>query len=169
MKKIVFLLCLTFLVFACKSGGNASSEKPPKASASNAVKLDTKSEKNLNGSWKVVKVEYPGSGYLKVSAFNIADPKCFEGSVWTFVQNNNTGSIVMNQSGCPVLNTAIKWQVSKEGKFGMKFIDEGVKAKYKTQGYWLEFQNASEGSFELVDVIDVGGQTKNVTYYFTRN
>lgn len=171
MKKIGLLVCFLALAVACKSG-SSSTEKPAKpatASASNAVKLDTKAEKNLNGNWKIVRADFPGSGYIKVNAFGIADPKCFEGSTWTFVQSNNTGTVTLNQSGCPAFTSAMKWQVSKEGQFGLKFTDEGVKAKYQTQGYWLKFQNATENSFELTDVIDVAGQKKNVTYYFQRN
>lgn len=171
MKRIGLLVCFLALVVSCKSG-SSSAEKPPKpasTSASNAVKLDTKAEKNLNGNWKIVKVDFPGSGYIKVNAFGIADPKCFEGSTWTFVQNNNTGTVTLNQSGCPSFTSAIKWQVSKEGQFGLKFISEGTKAKNQTQGYYSKFQNATEQSFELADVIDVAGQKKNVTYYFQRN
>ena len=169
MKKVGLLVCFLALTVACKSGKTAA-EKPATATASNAVKLDTKAEKNLNGNWKIVRADYPGSGYIKINAFGVADPKCFEGSAWTFVQSNNTGTVTLNnQSGCPAFTSAMKWQVSTEGQFGLKFTQEGTKAKYQTQGFWMKFQNATENTFELTEVVDVAGTKKNVTYYFQRN
>jgi hypothetical protein len=43
----------------------------------------------MKGNWVISSVSYPGSEYIKVNSFQIADSQCFEGSTWKLVSNNN--------------------------------------------------------------------------------
>lgn len=129
--------------------------------------LDTKSQTGLKGNWSITNVSYPGSDYIKVTSFDIADSKCFVGSSWNFVSNNNKGTMSLENAGCPSFSSPIVWTVTKEGAFTLK-ITEGEKAKRVTQGYNLKMRNQSETSFQLVDNVSVGGKTVEVVYQFSK-
>jgi hypothetical protein len=150
MKKL-FSLCLMLVLFAsCGS-------------------LNQKSQVALKGNWVISSVSYPGSDYIKVTSFDIADSKCLEGSSWNFISSNNKGSLTLNSmvAGCPTFSSPIVWTVTKEGQFTLKITD-GQKAKRVTEGYILTMQNQTENSFQLVDNVEVGGKTVAVTYNFSK-
>lgn len=152
MKKIATLGLIAFFAISCKPT------------------MDTKSQVGLKGNWTVTQVSHVGGEFVKIQAFNIGDAKCFEGSQWKFVSNNNSGVIALSGGGgCPVFENNIKWTVSPTGDFNFKFIDEGVKAKHVTSGYTLKVRNQSENAFQLVDKVYTGGQSYDVVYQFNRN
>ena len=66
MKKIITLSFIAFLVWSCKT------------SSVTATKLDNKTEVAIKGDWVITSVDYPGSNYIKVSSFQIADSKCWK-------------------------------------------------------------------------------------------
>lgn len=148
MKRILFL-CL-FAVIAASCGS-----------------LDQKSQMGLKGNWTISNVMYPGSEYIKVNSFDIADSKCFEGSSWNFISNNNKGQMSINKAGCPSFSSPIVWTVTKNGDFTLK-ITEGDKAKRVSQGYYLKMRNQTESSFQLVDNVNVGGNNVEVVYQFQK-
>lgn len=148
MKKLVSLCMLLLLLASCGS-------------------IDHKSQTGLKGDWTISSVTYPGSDYIKVTSFDVADSQCFVGSSWNFVANNNKGTMSVAKSNCPSFTSPIVWTVTKTGDFTLK-ITEGQKAKRVTEGYFLKMQNQSESSFELVDNVTVGGKNVAVTYTFTK-
>lgn len=154
MKKIIFLILVTTFLVGCKSNP--------------ATKLDMKSEIALKGNWTVTKVVYPGSDYIKVTSFDIADSQCFVGSQWKFVSNNNTGEMKLNNSSCTSFDSKITWFINKEGNVVMKFLSEGIKAKHTVSGYVLKVANSTANSFQLIDEINVGNKPTEVVYQFSR-
>lgn len=148
MKKVLFLCMCVIALASCSS-------------------LDQKSQVGIKGNWTISSVSYPGSDYIKVTSFDVADSQCFVGSSWTFVSNNNSGTMSLNNSGCPSFSSPIKWTVTKDGAFTLK-ITEGEKAKRVTQGYYLQLRNQTESSFQLVDNVNVGGKTVDVVYQFQK-
>ncbi|MBC7641657.1 MAG: lipocalin family protein [Flavobacterium sp.] len=156
MKKIIFLFTAAIIIIACKSKSPVS------------TKLDNKSEVAIKGNWTISEVTYPGSDYIKVSSFDIADSKCFVGSTWKFISNNNKGNMALTKTDCPAFASNITWYNNKEGQFVMKMIDAGVKRKRVTQGVILSVANQTESSFQLIDRIDVGGKPIAVVYQFQR-
>jgi Lipocalin-like domain len=158
MKKIIVMFALSVFMFACKSPQSFTS-----------TKLDKKSEVGIKGNWTVSSVTYPGSEYIKVNSFDIADSKCFVGSTWKFVSNNNKGTMALSASGCPSFASDITWFINKEGQFVMKILAAGEKARKVREGYVLNLANQSESSFQLLDRIDVGGKITNVVYQFQKN
>lgn len=161
MKKIITLMILAILFSACKS---KSGTNTPVAS----TKLDRSSQVAIKGNWKITDVSYPGSEYIKVNSFQIADSKCFVESTWNFISNNNKGSMSLTKSDCPAFSSPIVWSINKDGMFVLKIVASGVKSKTVTQGYILKVVNQTETSFQLVDAISVGGQNKDVTYQFEK-
>lgn len=148
MKKLLSLCMLVILVASCGS-------------------LDQKSQMGLKGNWTISNVSYPGSDYIKVTSFDVADSKCFVGSSWSFVSNNNKGTMNVSGADCPSFSSPIVWTVTKAGTFNFK-ITEGEKAKRVTEGYTLTIRNQTESSFQLVDNVSVGGKNVEVVYSFTK-
>jgi hypothetical protein len=157
MKKSVILLLLMVFFVGCK----------PKQTVTN-TKLDTKSEVAIKGNWTVTSVTYPGSEYIKVNSFDLADSKCFVGSTWKFISNNNKGEMALTNASCTAFSSPITCYINKDGNFVMKIIND-TKAKKVLEGYILTIANSTENSFQLMDKVNVGGQFVNVTYQFNRN
>jgi hypothetical protein len=149
MKKFLFLSMFVMVLASCGS-------------------LDTKSQTGLKGNWTISSVTYPGSDVIKVTSFDVADSKCFVGSSWNFIPNNNKGTMTVNGTAtCPSFTSPIVWTVTKEGAFTLK-ITEGEKAKRVSEGYFLQMRNQSENSFQLVDNVSVGGKNVEVVYQFNK-
>ena len=157
MKKSIMLIILICGFVACKPQQSLTS-----------TKLDNKSEVAIKGNWIIVSVSYPGSDYIKMTSFDIADSKCFVGSTWRFISNDNKGTMALAASNCPSFSSPITWYITKEGNFVMK-ITNGTKAKKVVEGYILTVANQTESSFQLIDKVNVGGQLVNAVYQFQRN
>ena len=167
MKKTITIMVLAILFFACKSKSGTTAT-PVKNEPVASTKLDKSSQVSIKGNWVITNITYPGSDYIKVNSFQIADSKCFVGSTWNFISNNNKGSMSLTKSDCPAFSSPIVWSINKEGVFVLKIVEAGVKSKTVTQGYLLRVANQTETSFQLIDVINVGGQNKEVTYQFEK-
>ena len=155
MKKVLLtgILGTTFLV-------SCSTAKQAQASRDDFYKL--------KGNWEVTSVDYE-KGY-KIKPFDEgADAKCFVGSQWNLIPNNNTGSYSLSGGGdCPTVTRAIKFDVNSEKQFSFKVIDAGIKAKNVTAGYVLDFQNQTPTSFTLVQNVPFEGKILKVYYNFTK-
>lgn len=157
MKKIILLCALSVMMFACKS------------TSATSTNIDTKAQVAMKGNWVVSSVTYPGSQYIKVNSFEIADSQCFVGSTWKFVSNNNTGTMAISKPGCTSFTSPITWFVNKDKQFVLKVLDAGLKARKVKEGYILMVANQTPTSFQLVDKIDVGGKMTDVVYQFQKN
>jgi hypothetical protein len=167
MKKTIALMLVAVLLFACKSTSSTAST-PVKSEPVANTKLDKSSQVGIKGDWKITSVSYPGSDYIVVNSFQIADSKCFVGSTWHFISNNNKGNMALTKAGCSAFSSPIVWSVNKDGQFVLKVLNAGEKAKKVRDGYLLRVANQSETSFQLVDNINVGGQNKDIVYQFEK-
>lgn len=167
MKKNILICIVALSLFACKSGSNTATTPEPVSNAP-MTKLDKTSQVAIKGDWQISNVSYPGSEYIKVNSFNIADSKCFIGSTWKFISNNNKGTMTLNSPNCTAFTSSITWYVNKEGQFVLKVLDEGLKSKKVKTGFVLEVRNQSETSFELIDKISVGNKPTDVVYTFQK-
>lgn len=157
MKKTLFFIIFLATLVGCKSTSVVN------------TKLDNKTEKMLKGNWTITAVNFPGSDYLKVNSFNLGDSKCFIGSDWSFISNNNKGQMSLNtaDTSCKEFSSPITWYINKNGEFVLKIINNH-KAKNVNNGFVLNINKVTATSFNLVDKINVAGQTKNITYTFQR-
>jgi CRISPR/Cas system CMR-associated protein Cmr1 (group 7 of RAMP superfamily) len=153
MRKLSYLFLLIFIV-ACKTN--------------TATKLDNKTERVIKGKWQISSVNFIGSEYFKINAFDLADVKCFENSTWNFVSNNNTGDFTLSNTSCTGYRSKITWFINKEGNFVMKILDDGIKSKRVKEGYVLRVANVSDNSFQLIDKAQVGNNTADVVYQFVK-
>jgi curli biogenesis system outer membrane secretion channel CsgG len=156
-KSILTLLSLMLfsIVIGCKS----------KSATNN--KLDNKVERSIKGNWKISNVLFAASDYMKVTSFDLADSKCFIGSEWKLVSNNNKGTLSLNNASCTSYSTPITWFINKEGQFVMKILDE-AKAKKVKSGYVLNIANVTEYSFQLIDKVNIAGKMTDVVYQFEK-
>ncbi|WP_432673141.1 hypothetical protein [Flavobacterium sp. SM2513] len=156
MRKLLLLSALAIFFASCKS-----------ASVTNTA-VDNKTERMMKGDWVISSVTYPGSEYIKVQSFNLADSKCFEGSTWKLVSNNNKGEMSLTKADCMSFSSPISWFVNKDGQFVLKVLNAGEKAKKVRDGYILNMGVQTETSFQLIDKINVGGNMTNVVYQFEK-
>jgi hypothetical protein len=156
MRKIIFLTAIALVLFSCKS-----------ASVTN-TKLDGAAQIAMKGNWVISSVTYPGSEYIKVNSFQLADSQCFVGSTWKFVSNNNKGNMELTKSSCASFSSPITWFVNKNGEFVLKVLNADIKAKKVREGYVLYVANQTETSFQLVDKGNVEGKTIDVVYQFQK-
>ena len=160
MNKCLLILSLMVVLFAYKS-----SAKTFKLSS----KSDRTIQSGIKGNWQITQVSYPASDYIMVNSFQIADSKCFVGSTWNFIPDNNKGSLRLKQSvKCSSFSSPIVWSIDKNGKFGLEIIEVEVKSKKVMLGYLLNITNKTDTSFQLVDINNVGGQDKEITYQFEK-
>lgn len=157
MKKCIAFVLITLAFIGCK----------PKEQVV-GTKLDNKVERGVKGNWMIASVTYPGSDYIKMTSFDIADSKCFIGSEWKFVSNNNKGTMMLNNANCTGFSSDITWYINKDGNFVMKILNE-TKSRKMADGYILKVENQTDNSFQLVDKVNVGGKMINVVYLFQRN
>ena len=157
MKKIILLFGLAIIAFSCKS------------TSATSTKLDRKSQVNIKGDWTITSITYPNQEYIKINSFSLADSQCFIGSSWKFVSNNNKGNMNISKAECPSFTSPITWFINKEGKFVMKVLNAGEKARRLRDGYVLSVANQTETTFQLVDRISVGNKQEDVVYQFTKN
>jgi|SRR5690606_5872520 hypothetical protein len=150
MKKVLAIGILSLAMFSCKTSTNTKNDVPTQI--------------KLKGEWTLTNVNYP-SGY-KVTSFNVADAKCFEGSQWKFVSNNNSGTVTLNNnsSNCPQYNSKIIWNIKQDTSFNLKFIGDD-KAKHVTTGYNLTVANITDNNFELID----NSTETTIVYSFVKN
>lgn len=157
MKKLILLSALSLMFFSCKSTSSITNNK-----------VDNKSQVAIKGNWTLTSVTYPGSEYIKVNSFQIADSNCFEGSTWKFISNNDSGEMALTKTNCTSFSSPIKWFVNKDGQFILKILSAGEKAKKVRDGYILTLAAQTQDSFQLIDKINVGGKITDVVYEFKR-
>ena len=122
MKKIIYLL-LAFVVISCGSTSSSTG-------TGEAAKAEKPSKKTLKGTWEVTNIRFVGDkGLYKAFLFDVADSKCFMGSKWVFISNNNTGKFTLpGGSQCEAGTNRIVWDFydTNDGKysFQFKFVDE---------------------------------------------
>lgn len=153
MRKLLPVL-MVFALLGCKSNPS--------------TKLDNRTEASMRGNWTITSVNFPGMEVLRVQSFHLADSQCLVGSQWRLVSNNNTGSMTLNNSGCPSFSSNITWKVNREGNFVFKILDDN-RARTVKSGYVLQVANITDSGFQLIDRVNIGGQMTNITYQFQKN
>lgn len=164
MKKILFICMIATMLFACKSASTTASPEATPLS----TKLDRPTQVAIKGNWVLTNVSYAGSDYIKVTSFDLADSKCFIGSTWNFISNNNKGTMNLTAPSCTAFTSPIVWSINNQGLFVLKIVNPGTKSKNVRDGYLLKVAGLTDTSFQLIDNINVGGQSKDVTYQFQR-
>ncbi|HYQ59141.1 MAG TPA: hypothetical protein VEP89_17485 [Draconibacterium sp.] len=154
-QKFLLLALLTFLM-ACST-----------------TKQVRTSQKGLKGDWTLASITTAQGNIVAIKTlFDQASPDCFEGSQWSFVSNNNSGTYSFMDVACLNATHSIKWFMEEDGEdiyFLWKFIPDGVKPKDVTAGYKLKLLSESETEFVLVQDASFEGDIISIYYQFVRN
>lgn len=127
-------------------------------------------KKTLKGEWTLSKITYSKTGSYNVSLFEDASKECFEGSVWKFVSNNNTGTYTISGLDCK----------SGERKFVyvVESIDEATGLydfllkpdnNPNKKGYRLKLKQANDNFMQLQQTISVNGSPFIINMNFIKN
>lgn len=129
-----------------------------------SAKLIKEKEKSLEGEWTLTNVSYPNSsGFFDVTLFQTADAKCFETSVWRFINNNNRGTVDLFDTNCTTNSQNIVWSLEESNMQGYDYnvilkMAEEDKARKDKQGSKLQIKTLSET--EMVWDLNVQFQSK---------
>lgn len=156
MKQKFLLLTLVALLAACST-----------------TKQVRNSQKGLKGNWTLSSITTDQGNKVEIKElFNQASPDCFEGSEWSFVSNNNSGTYSFMDVACVNSTHSIKWFMEEDGSdiyFLWKFIPDGVKPKDVTAGYKLRLISESETEFVLAQDASFEGNIISIYYQFVKN
>jgi len=138
-----------------------------------STKVVRSSQKGLKGNWTLSSITTNQGNVVKIKElFDQASPDCFEGSHWSFVSNNNSGTYTFQDASCNAAANSIKWFMEENGdevNFLWKFIPEGTKAKDVKTGYKLKLVSQTETEFVLAQDAAFEGSMITIYYDFTRN
>jgi len=141
-------------------------------SACGTTKVVRSTQKGLKGNWVLSSITTSEGNLVDIKTlFNQASPQCFEGSTWSFVSNNNSGTYQFQNSGCDTSTHSIKWfmeEAENDVYFLWKFIPEGLKAKDVKAGYQLRLMYESETDLELEQEAAFEGEFIKIYYHFTK-
>lgn len=151
MKKIVLLGLAIILFTACKATYSRSAQN------------------ELKGTWTIASVSYSQND-VNVKALGLMDAKCFTNSQWNFIPNNQSGDFQSTtNASCPSQQLSFKWYITPDNQFGLKFLEEDVKAKKILSGYLFGISNQTENSFKLTQSASLDGKSIQIYYQFTKN
>lgn len=159
-------LCAVFLAFFAIS---CSPKTAPADGGSASI-----GKKGLNGSWILTDITFDGIPKgSKITIFDQAPYKCFIGSQWDFVSNNNKGSFTLTATdeGCATGNQPIIWSITQENGgnvFQFKKLFTGDKAKNVTTGYKVALTDVEATTMTWRAAVGFQGQTGYLVYTFQR-
>lgn len=132
---------------------------------------------NLNGTWTLNNVSIEGydstsSSNYKITLLDDVPLNCFNGSVWNLTNSGNGSyTIQSNDSLCQSGARQIYWSTpSSNGVnyFQVKRLQNGEKPKDVGEGYRMEITSATNNAFTLRAPANIGNQTANIIYSFSK-
>ena len=145
MKKLVYLFILS-IILSCSASKNVRTSK-----------------KVIKGSWVLNSVEYNTQNTLSVNLLNDASARCFEGSIWQFIPNNNTGTYSIQNKDCGVSTRNFIFtiqEVNKENGW-TDFLIKPTNRKGKSEtnkGFRLELVSQSETNMQWQQTVIVNNK-----------
>lgn len=158
MKKVIFLLLATVFVISCGPSKQA-----------------TEARKTFKGDWILNNIEYPNNtGNFNVTLFNDASASCFQGSLWSFVSNNNTGTYTVQGPNCTAGERYFTWAIDEENTvqgmfdFLLKPTDNNYKSTTGNQGFRLNLVSLTETSMTWEQTVTLEGKPFVIRMNFTK-
>ena len=131
------------------------------------------SKKVIKGDWTLRSITYSKIGKYNVTLLNDTSKDCFEGSTWSFIPNNNTGTYAINESSC---STGVRnfvftiHEVNAEtGLYDFLLKPSNEKNKSETnQGFRLKLATLSESDMQWQQTVSVDGNPFIINMNFTK-
>ncbi len=156
MRKLLSIFCIALLLVSC---GASKTAKP--------------SKQILKGNWTLNSITYNQAGTYNVTLLDDASKTCFEGSTWTFIPNNNTGTYNINGAGCTVGERNFVFTIQEVNKttglydFLLKPTNEKNKSA-TNEGFRLNLSSLSETDMQWTQTVSVEGNPFIINMNFTK-
>lgn len=142
------------------------------ASCGGTQNIQKQTERTVRGNWVVDDVTYSGNGQFESTLLQDVSAKCFEGSQWYFVANNNRGSYAIESLGCNTGTRNFIWVIpgSKdiiEGDLLLKPTGDNYSSDSDV-GFRLNVNNLTETSMTWSQSVLVEGKTVKVNMNFRK-
>lgn len=158
MKKMMFVLTAALLIASCGPS-----------------KVATEARKTFKGDWVLNNITYPqNTGNFDVTLFNDATAGCFEGSTWSFVSNNNTGTYETQGPTCTAGERFFRWSIDEENTpsgmfdFLLKPTDDNYKSTTGDQGFRLNLRSLSDTEMVWEQTVTLEGKPFVIRMNFTK-
>lgn len=159
MKKVLFLLTAVILIVSCGPSRQA-----------------TEARATFRGDWVLNSITYPNNpGDFNVTLFNEATASCFQGSMWSFVSNNNTGTYTLQGPNCTnpgerYFNWTIDEDSTPAGMFDflLKPTDERYRSTTGNQGFRINLVELSGTSMTWQQTVTLEGSPFMIRMNFTK-
>ncbi len=156
MKNLILLLTVSAFVFSCATPQTVRDSK-----------------KVMKGEWVLNSVTHNESGTYAISLFNDVSRDCFEGSVWRFIPNNNTGIYTIEGAGCTVGERNFIFTIQEIDAasgyydFLLKPTDERGKSE-TNQGFRVRLAQLSETTMTWEQTLQVDGKPFKLFMNFSK-
>lgn len=158
MKKILFLLIAALLVVSCGPSRTA-----------------TEARKTFRGDWILNSITYPNNtGNFNVTLFNDANASCFQGSMWSFISNNNTGTYTVQGPNCTAGERYFNWSIDEENTpdgmydFLLKPTDDNNRSTTGGQGFRINLVSLSDATMTWEQTVTLEGKPFVIRMDFTK-
>lgn len=131
------------------------------------------SKKVMKGEWVLNSVTHNESGTYAISLFSDVSSDCFEGSVWRFIPNNNTGIYTIEGAGCTVGERNFIFTIQEIDAasgyydFLLKPTDERGKSE-TNQGFRVRLAQLSETTMTWEQTLQVDGKPFKLFMNFSK-
>ncbi|MDO5978712.1 lipocalin family protein [Flavivirga spongiicola] len=131
------------------------------------------SKKVIKGNWVLNSITYSEKGTYNVNLLNDDSKDCFEGSLWQFVPNNNTGTYNISNVGCSSGARNFVFTIQEiDSQTGLyDFLLKPTNEKYKSdtnQGFRLNLTALSDVAMEWEQTVRVDGKPFTITMNFNK-
>ena len=118
-------------------------------------------------------VNYNTKHTLSVNLLNHDSAKCFEGGIWQFIPNNNTGTYTINAPGCTESVRHFIFTIqeidAQTGYYDFLLKPTNQKGKSETNtGYRLELTSINETNMQWHQTVLVNGKPFRITMNFLK-
>lgn len=157
MKKVALLAVLAMFALSCGT-----------------PKTVIQSKKVIKGYWALDQITYSEKGTYTVQLLNDTSRECFEGSMWRFIPNNNTGTYNIDNADCPTgeRNFVFAIQEVDETTGLYDFLLKPTNAKNKSEtnntGFRLRLAQLSESSMMWEQTVNLEGKPFTIRMNFSR-
>ncbi|MBQ0787975.1 MAG: lipocalin family protein [Oceanihabitans sp.] len=137
------------------------------------TKTVRQSKKVIKGDWIVDTITYSELGTYNVKLLGDASKKCFEGSTWHFIPNNNTGTYAITDLECTdgVRNFVFTIKEIDELTGLYDFLLKPTNEKNKSEtnaGFRLNLTALSDTQMQWKQTVDLEGKPFTITINFSK-